>query len=443
MSRIRTYVAYLLYVIVINRWSSLLLGIETVLFILLLIFTDFIAIVRDLNFTKNVLLSLVAAYLGIKVLFKAFNVARNFIRLFSTRQDLSIEEAKTLLRRGCGEFSFADIQPCGHDQAQRFEPFLPEIQHIQQPIFRSKTLDEMLRSGVDFTLIKNPKKLKNIRRIIRRNNNRYLYILRFHTSKAMNASVKFFNERKFCLSGDFDFHNKTITYHKGTYFDSILTNFLYSKIVMAGFTDDRRVYFDGTVSYPVICTDKGEISLQAQALSQVNNHAGVSTIAFSDDGYMVIYRQGEDTHIDSGFLVASGNGSCDWGDVQSASLLNTVKFSMERELREEGFVKKHHQLETKVTGFFRWIRASGKPQFVGITRMRRIKYDAIRAMEGSKTDLHFDNSVLNRDRLLELVHELLERKDLSIGLMVALMALQECIEQDPDSIYDFLYPFSK
>ncbi|MFP3361451.1 hypothetical protein R0K17_29525, partial [Planococcus sp. SIMBA_143] len=54
---------------------------------------------------------------------------------------------------------------------------------------------------------------------------------------------------------------------------------------------------------------------------------------------------------------------------------STIEFSMKRELWEENGGKAHkigieEFAETKLLGFFRWLKRGGKPEFVGISKLR-------------------------------------------------------------------------
>jgi len=84
----------------------------------------------------------------------------------------------------------------------------------------------------------------------------------------------------------------------------------------------------------------------------------------------------------------AGSGSADFSDIGNApseKFLDVLKTGMMRELFEEGrhsgstnslnFLRLRAAEETLVTGFFRWVRRGGKPEFVAVTRLRATLFE--------------------------------------------------------------------
>lgn len=69
--------------------------------------------------------------------------------------------------------------------------------------------------------------------------------------------------------------------------------------------------------------------------------------------------------------MCAGSGSIDFKDYSKLKTFNqTIKDAMTRELKEENSLNKtDFSAETKILGFFRWIKRGGKPEFVGITKI--------------------------------------------------------------------------
>ncbi|MDI2027115.1 hypothetical protein QFW96_00770 [Saccharopolyspora sp. TS4A08] len=92
---------------------------------------------------------------------------------------------------------------------------------------------------------------------------------------------------------------------------------------------------------------------------------GVSTLAFTTDGLLVIVGDGD----------PSGSGSLEPRDLVTADgaprreLAEVLCTGMERELREETGLARGSVAGTELTGFARWMERGGKPEFFGITRL--------------------------------------------------------------------------
>ncbi|SFS72216.1 hypothetical protein [Saccharopolyspora flava] len=92
---------------------------------------------------------------------------------------------------------------------------------------------------------------------------------------------------------------------------------------------------------------------------------GISTLAFTTDGLLVIVGDGD----------PSGSGSLEPRDLLTADgaprgeLGEVLRTGMERELREETGLARGSVAGTELTGFARWMERGAKPEFFGITRL--------------------------------------------------------------------------
>jgi len=105
--------------------------------------------------------------------------------------------------------------------------------------------------------------------------------------------------------------------------------------------------------------------------SKCSNHIGVSTIAFTSGGKMVITIQSAESAQSANLLAPSGSGSADFNDLkqQPKTLQTFITNAMERELLEEcGLADNVDELvRTHLIGFARLLNRGGKPEFFGVS----------------------------------------------------------------------------
>lgn len=108
--------------------------------------------------------------------------------------------------------------------------------------------------------------------------------------------------------------------------------------------------------------------------NELSNQIGVSTVALTLDGWMLLVHQGLGSRSSPGLVAPSGSGCLEPQDVADRTRLpEVVAAGMERELREElGLLSTAMcdvRMETTVLGFGRWLEKGGKPEFYGVTRI--------------------------------------------------------------------------
>jgi hypothetical protein len=110
--------------------------------------------------------------------------------------------------------------------------------------------------------------------------------------------------------------------------------------------------------------------LNTLAESTLADCVGVSTIAITADGALVLARQSIRNTASALLLAPSGSGSLDPRDLgHGGTLQDIVKRGMERELCEETGIQPGEIRGTRVTGFARWLERGAKPEFFGITEL--------------------------------------------------------------------------
>lgn len=106
------------------------------------------------------------------------------------------------------------------------------------------------------------------------------------------------------------------------------------------------------------------------AASRCSNHIGVSTLAFSRDGHLILATQTSRSAQSPNRITASGSGSVDWSDLESLDspeLEELVRRAMERELVEETGIEPQAVASTTLTGYVRVLERGGKPEFFGVS----------------------------------------------------------------------------
>ena len=114
------------------------------------------------------------------------------------------------------------------------------------------------------------------------------------------------------------------------------------------------------------------------AASRLANVIGISTLAFTDDNYLLAVHQSPRNLASGKRYAPSGSGSLEPRDLDAShsgqdstpSLVDVLKHGMERELHEETGIDAQDIRETQVVGFGRWLERGAKPEFFAMTRLR-------------------------------------------------------------------------
>lgn len=436
MKRIRGWADYLTFVIRIRRLDFSILLVDLTLFILLL---------ATSTIDLSVVTFAVGTYFALRLLVGAWKIVRNLRSFFAVRKNLERLRVRTLLRRNIGEFEVTDILPAERSIRDGFARVIAGEKE-KFVMITSKDLNLRLQNNEKFMIKHDNRHLKRLRACIRAERWRYLYLLKFIASKQMGAGRALYNEKKLCMGSDLSSEDGTVRVHKGTYFDSVLSNDLCTSIFAQASTSRPTVFFDGTALMPVsIVPAKNGVERVARLASigttALNNHIGASTLALTSDRRILVWRQSQDSHVDAGKLVTSGNGSADWDDIRGNSLNDSVIAAMDRELREENGLPKNSKIYTMITGYFRWVEKGGKPQFVGLSRLEDVEYSDVVPREGRKL---FESEgtpdfISNLDDLKRFISVVEKLDDLSIGLVGSLHILKQAIESKSKALEEFLF----
>ena len=237
--------------------------------------------------------------------------------------------------------------------------------------FYKPALNALLIQKTDLSYTEDKEATKTISIFIRNYSEILFKFLRQKYRDTQARKKMFFNEQKLCLTYDPDDNlnfSTPFTVHRGSYYDTFLTNICSTKKLMS--SDTNKLLYDGWNHFP-----KAHDELLPLELSRMNNEIGISTLAFTDDHHVVLWESNDETQTESGLLVPSGSGSADWKDRKHGSTFHDIiAYSMERELIEENtlapYIRTHGKsTDTRLIGYWRWLEKGGKPEFCGITRL--------------------------------------------------------------------------
>jgi hypothetical protein len=428
------YVDYIMYITKLKKKESVIILFD--FFIFLATVNTFIKeIIESTSFTElSFSIITLVVLTTIKFMWDCYKMYTDYGSykqegVYSTKRTTHIVDEK-------GIFEISEIKPSESENVNKFsvQPISARSEHVLQ----SAKLDSCIR-GKEYTLKISSGKKDQINKLIKERADTLLPFLTHQFRHSKNTNKLFFNQRKLCLAEDINLQDDIVYCHQGTYYDTFLTNIISLQKLVETQNPDH-VIFDGRRMYPYEIIDK-ELRLLNVTSSKVNNEIGVSTLAFTEDQYLVIWKQNERAQSSSTLLVPSGSGSCDWSDIIEGSFTKTIKKGMNRELWEESSLRnfKLEQIgDTRVIGFFRWIEKAGKPEFVGITKMK-VRYNDINA---NKSEVYSTGTGLVQVKtLVQLKNRLVEIKqqtNISVPLFMNIVSLEEYIESEPQEVISFL-----
>lgn len=205
----------------------------------------------------------------------------------------------------------------------------------------------------------------------------------FALNKAFKAKSTLYNSQLIRLADEIYLdHDNKIRVQKTDYFQGVCTNeMVYTKLKSVINIYDPFV-FKGE---DLLLDENGELIQLCESLC--SNYLGGSTLAITNDNYIIINSQSAKSDANRDRLAPSGSGSTDFRDLKKLirkknesdqTFQELVKITMERELREEcGLLFKNVKMKSKVIGFARLLERGGKPDFFGITYLN-IKHDKIK-----------------------------------------------------------------
>lgn len=344
---------------------------------------------------------------------------------------------RTLPVSGGEEIDIAVLEPDETDNSLGFRA----ITYGDELVFSSDAIDQLIRNQ-EVTLCEDTRKKARVDEYIERCKVDLIEVLHLKKIMSERGNTEFFDDAKFCLSRNMSISDKCAFFHRGSYFDTFLTNELsLSVLEMEG-----RPAVDFRSAFPVSRTDDGKIVLSTLALSGMDDHVGISTLALSRDGFLIMWQQSRRAEQSQLLRVPSGSGSSDYSDLRGNSLNLTIAYGMQREVTEETLLKeKGFKPEdigsTRLLGFFRWVRRGGKPEFVGITRLN-LDADELwpdwTELEISPGK-HFRVSCKTPSELTQALDRIMSWPEMSVPLIHIIHCIKNVLDSDPSYITNFWF----
>ncbi len=183
---------------------------------------------------------------------------------------------------------------------------------------------------------------------------------------------------------------------KARYFDSLLTMEAFrSRIFRGNLQHETEVYTDLTTYFPVHRerTDgRHFLRFRPDFATRTSQHIGITSLLLTENNRVALLYQGSTNAIGANMVCLGGSGSMSYADMARAGspedFRDLLAYSMAREVCEETGMKKWFdeiRANTIVTGFFRWIDRSGKPEFIGLTRAGKVPFSKQRSIDGDET----------------------------------------------------------
>lgn len=282
--------------------------------------------------------------------------------------------AKPCTHVSCEELSFgmAEVKACKAEAGLNFYNPAKGKELSAETLLVSDQVDDvfMLKDKIPYELDQSA--------------NSYIYSshqIKYLAIRVANRLQHTTNEEKLALYADISdiIGDKPLMVRKSYYFDALLTAEAFrSHIFRQNLLGEDELYIDLTNYFPVnLAIDKGRSCIQFQDnfYKKVSGHIGITTLLLTEKNQVAMLFQGKSKAIDANKVALGGSGSMDFKDAavatETGDLRDALVHSMARELCEETG-KKHYMEQavknTYLTGFFRWVDRSGKPEFCGITK---------------------------------------------------------------------------
>lgn len=257
-------------------------------------------------------------------------------------------------------------------------------------VFRCKNIDRWLRGTDKIGLERDRAAEKGLKDFIRQHERWqevFAPFLRDMHRNAIYSGKQFYNETKYGISAELKL-GRPVQIHKTCYFDSYLTNISPGHRLLRNRDDAVLVELPsrkgaGWCPYEAVIENGKKIyRLKSLGRYTMANEPGVTTLCIREDLQSIfLWTQNRLALSSTGRLVASGSGSANWKDCKDCfdnpdGLREAVINGMKRELWEESVGKRslsdedfYARLDTRITGYFRWLTKAGKSEFVGVSRL--------------------------------------------------------------------------
>jgi hypothetical protein len=178
-------------------------------------------------------------------------------------------------------------------------------------------------------------------------------------SEMQASGKKIFDAPKIRIAND-PVPGSPVSIERTTYFNGLVTN----ELCLKTYRPCDGLEIDGTdKAFPLA-------TIPRLSRSRMSNHLGVSTLAFDEDGKMILCVTGSASAVSAGKISASASGSVDQEDIEGAETLTDAAIaSINRELTEEVGLTEDIVVQTRIIAFLRNLERGGKPEFVGVSKI--------------------------------------------------------------------------
>ena len=357
MKKIKNFISYLWFVMSLDYFQLF----STVVDIIILLF----AIVNYKEIISQPTLFLIFLGFLVNFIWQCFNVASHF--KFLKKEEPSAPLV-SLLDNKKGKKDFSRVNIAKDLTEQEFAYTLDG----ENGVLRNCSVDAILLSDKPIVPRMGRKKHADTIAYIKQYKETLLKFLNHKWYEVNFKGGDFTNDAKLCLACELFKDNENEyrwTLCKGNYYCGYLTNFIFCKYI-AG---------EHYALYPPM--NAANSAIKTLSNSDFSDHIGVSTLLYSSDGYVVVFRQAGYSGYNGGMLVPSGSGSMDYADYQEdKDFRDVVVRAAERELFQESSLEKvlshgdwEGQISTKVLSFYRDIERGGKPEFCCVSTIDKGK----------------------------------------------------------------------
>lgn len=352
--------SYLWYVLTMD-WLQL---ISTVIDILILVWTAICW--QEVVQQPSLLLVLLAVL--VNFIWQVFNVAEHFKFL---KKENPASPLVSLLKDAGQRRDFSRIE-VNRELSQLQYPYDSDLEN---GVLENTEVGRILReTDIPIKPLLSRAKMKETRTYIRQYQETLLKFLNHKWYEVSQNGGKFTNDRKICFASEVyqvdGGYQWRIT--EGCYYNGYLTNTIYTQ------------YIGGShyKLYPPMNMLNTPIGPLGD--SDFSDHIGVSTMLYTNDGYVVVFRQAGNAGQYPNKYVPSGSGSLDFTDFKDDEDIRMVVVrGAERELGEETSLAKNLLMrdrdrmniviDTKVLRYYRDMERGGKPEFCCVSMVNKPK----------------------------------------------------------------------
>lgn len=324
---------------------------------------------KEVAFQPSLLLIFFGVF--INFIWQTFNVAGHFSFL---RKENPRDPLMSMLKKSRDDKK--DFSMIRVDQELLLKKDYPYVIDTDLGVLMNPQIVELLRdSRNEIIPVKSKNKRKETRTYVRQYKDTLLKFLNHRWYEVCQKGGQYTNDEKICFASEIypgpvhGSYKWRVT--KGYYYYGYLTNFIYTQYV--GGTHYKL--------YPPVNMSTDPIKSLGD--SDFSDHIGVSTLLYTCDGYIFVFRQAGNAGYNANYFMPTGSGSMDYADFKEGEdLREMIIRGAERELAEESSLKKlmgnevfASHLHTTVIGYYRDMERGGKPEFCCVSRIKKTKED--------------------------------------------------------------------